>query len=373
MRGAVFGIIAAVLLIVAASCLFSGGGDSDDDLISPDPSEPEPVPGYPDGVHVDVQTCTVSFDSSVDWKVYDLLSSYYVKDGYNWSLYEGYGGTGQSIELGPGMYRITAADSEFEAVFPGTLHRTSEWIYDMGGAKHQISVSYDIDIERLAQQRDGSRDFNTPHTYLFSELPSLVSITDEIRSLESSMRSEFVRIGGDPDDEQGYADFLASFVQCAITYPYRMSGHGEDYSIYGQDEYWSMPLETLNLQYGDCEDTSILLCAIYAAAGYDPAVGGSSGHVYCGVALSSFIETSEERLKELDPYRPFKLFAYTPVEGSCSEEYADIVYYAVETIYDQLPVGYLGSGTRPPGSSTFWGTAGFYPYQGAESGIQAPS
>ena len=380
MKAAFSAVLVAILLMLAALFLIGGDGTvpgpdrPDDPGVSPEPDED----GYPEGVEVDLSSCTVSFDSPKDWKVYDLLSSYMVKERYTWCLYEGYGGTGDQIQLEPGMYRISVAGAEFEVVFPGTLHRTSEWTYDLDGRKCDVTVSYDIDVGDLAKQRDRGRAFNVTHDYLFSELPTLVSITDDIRSLESSLRSAFSGIGGNPDDRQDYADFLASFAQCAIGYPYHAydsdgASLGEDYSIYGQSEYWALPLETLNLQYGDCEDTSVLLCALYTVAGYKAATGGSNGHVFCGVALDDFTETSKERLKELDPYRPYKLYAYPPVEGSCSDEYSGVVYYAVETIYSQLPVGYIGSGTRPPGSSTFWGPAGFYPYQGAESGIQLPS
>lgn len=359
---------AAIVGIAVYAAGFSENGPGDEDSPGQDP-----IPGivYPEGVHVDLEGCTVTFDSLTGWTARDLLSSYYVKERYTWVPYQESSGTGTVICLGPGMYRIATDDSVFNVVFPGTLGRTSEWTYDLDGIVEKVSVSYDLDIVDLAHQREKGIEFNTPHKYLFSELPGLVSITDDIASLESALRSEFLRIGGDAGDEQGYADFLASFVQCAITYPYRIDKQGEDYSLYGQDEYWASPLETLNLQYGDCEDKSILLCALYVAAGYDAAVGGSYGHVYCGVALNGFAEVSQKRLKELDPYRSFKLYAHVPVEGP--EMYADTVYYAVETIYGQLPVGYLGSGTRDPGASTPWGPVGFYPYQGAESGIQAPS
>lgn len=370
-------VLVKVLIVVLAAAAIAGiaayAGSSENEPDDEGPTGQDPIPGtiYPEGVHVDSDACIVSFDSPTDWTVRDLFSSYYVKEGYVWVPYQESSGTGKAISLGPGMYRIVAGDLVFDVVFSGKLDRVSEWEYDMDGIVKDVSVTYVLDIDDLARQREKGMEFNVPHTYLFSELPGLVSITDDIVSLESSLRSEFIRIDGDADDEQGYADFLASFVQCAITYPYRVDKQGEDYSLYGQDEYWASPLETLNLQYGDCEDKSVLLCALYAAAGYDAAVGGSYGHVYCGVALSDFTEVSQKRLKELDPYRSFKLYAHVPVEGP--EMYADTVYYAVETIYNQLPVGYLGSGTRDPGASTPWGPVGFYPYQGAESGIQASS
>ena len=42
-----------------------------------------------------------------------------------------------------------------------------------------------------------------------------------------------------------------------------------DIDIHGVGEYWQLPIETLELRTGDCEDFSILLCSLYRANGYD--------------------------------------------------------------------------------------------------------
>lgn len=71
------------------------------------------------------------------------------------------------------------------------------------------------------------------------------------------------------------------FVQDAVTYRY-------DICQYGTNEYWSLPVETLYTQYGDCEDTAILLCSIASAMGVNSALvamqSSSSGHM--GAAIS---------------------------------------------------------------------------------------
>ena len=52
------------------------------------------------------------------------------------------------------------------------------------------------------------------------------------------------------------------FVQSAIHY-------SSDETLYGTDEFWAYPLETLYLHRGDCEDTAVLLCSIYSAMGIE--------------------------------------------------------------------------------------------------------
>jgi len=53
------------------------------------------------------------------------------------------------------------------------------------------------------------------------------------------------------------------------------------------EEYWKYPLETLYDQAGDCEDTSILLAALYKAAEYDTAFVLLPGHAVTAVVLPS--------------------------------------------------------------------------------------
>ena len=68
-----------------------------------------------------------------------------------------------------------------------------------------------------------------------------------------------------------------------------------DRNLYGVSEYWALPLETLYSGYGDCEDTSILFCAIGAKMGLDVGLVGFSysdaarkdlGHMGAAVALT---------------------------------------------------------------------------------------
>lgn len=385
--------LVAVLLIAAFAVGIGHGGTDTDRDAEPTPTPvPEPEGGYPEGISVDRETRTVSYSGEAVWHVHDLFEKNYVYDDSRsrWVEYVGYDITGPSIGLDPGYYRVTVDGLEFDIGFAGFMERTSGWDYDIDGRKFPVSISYTIDVGELIGVREESLAFNyelkpdgTDYVrHQFGELPGLVDVDDTVKSVEGSLRSEFERIGGSVSDRQGYADFLASFVQVAIPYPPSIyldgkdRSEGWDFAPYGKDEYWARSLETLCIQMGDCEDTAILLCALYAAAGYQAAVGGHYGHVFAGVALEDFVETSKERLEYLDPVNGsiYGVAESVPVEGSCDPPLSETVFYAVETIkYDQIPVGYLKGGSNQLGTMTPWGMSGFYPYQGAESGIQGSS
>ena len=93
-----------------------------------------------------------------------------------------------------------------------------------------------------------------------------------------------VRIANDFNTIYGYEsdakklDILLTFTQY-IPYQY-------DSEYKGQDEYWKYPVETLFEQGGDCEDTSLLFCAIAKAMGYDTAILLFDGHMAAGVSYS---------------------------------------------------------------------------------------
>ncbi|MGN0138165.1 MAG: hypothetical protein ACI381_06130 [Candidatus Methanomethylophilaceae archaeon] len=78
------------------------------------------------------------------------------------------------------------------------------------------------------------------------------------------------------------ADTVLHFVQDAIDYR-------SDLSLYGCNEWWAMPTETVYSGSGDCEDTSALFVAIASMMGLDVgflAMPGAS-HMAAGVILGS--------------------------------------------------------------------------------------
>ena len=93
-------------------------------------------------------------------------------------------------------------------------------------------------------------------------------------------------------DDVTRAQAVLNFVQCAIWYE-------RDSDLFGAEDFWASPAETLYLHRGDCEDTSILLCSIYLAMGYRCAMLDFPGHVAVGVYLGDsedylFCETATD-------------------------------------------------------------------------------
>lgn len=68
------------------------------------------------------------------------------------------------------------------------------------------------------------------------------------------------------------------FVQCAISYAH-------DSDLYGTENFWAFPVETLYLHRGDCEDTSVLLASILEAMGFATVLLDYPGHMAVGVEL----------------------------------------------------------------------------------------
>jgi predicted transglutaminase-like cysteine proteinase len=64
-----------------------------------------------------------------------------------------------------------------------------------------------------------------------------------------------------------------------------------DTNAHGVSEYWQLPIETLSLGTGDCEDFSILLCSLYRAIGWNEnevyvVVGEKEGMYHAWVKLN---------------------------------------------------------------------------------------
>lgn len=356
----------ALILVILAALLGPWASEGPD--VPDDPDDPV-LPEYPfdnqipEGFSFDQRKNILSATGVVSWHVFDMYHTF-MEDRY--TEYHGEDFVSDSVELAPGGYVITVGDEEFEVRVAGDVERTFSWKYRVGNVAESVSVTVSIPMEEFMEACDPNRVWNREtlavHTYMpFEQLPRLVVVDDVIRSLESSLEKEFLRIGGDPGDRQGFADFMACFVQLGIKYPPTVYSGQFDYYVWGSDEYWCVPLETLYHGIGDCEDTSALLCALYLVAGYDAAMGGHSGHVFAGVVIDDF----QERV--LVDYSYYKLsYAYGIIGFDIGGKpvYGDSLYRSVETIRGQLPVGYLATGNDSLDKKTFWGYAGFYPVSG---------
>lgn len=78
--------------------------------------------------------------------------------------------------------------------------------------------------------------------------------------------------------EKERATAALCFVLTAIRYT-------SDEYLYGTEEFWASPVETLYLHRGDCEDTTVLLCSIYGAMGIRSVLLDYPGHEAAGVIL----------------------------------------------------------------------------------------
>lgn len=100
----------------------------------------------------------------------------------------------------------------------------------------------------------------------------LVNPNDEYVQLLADELSDKIKT----TDEKEMAMEICYFVYSQIKY-------NSDESIYGANEYWATPLETLYLRTGDCEDQSILACSIMLAMNINAVLLDWEGHCAPGV------------------------------------------------------------------------------------------
>ncbi len=108
---------------------------------------------------------------------------------------------------------------------------------------------------------------------VFAEYPTDF-VTSETPCIQKISKILLDRSAGFSDYEK--ADLALRFVQDNVIYAL-------DSNLYGQDDFWAFPLETLYLGRGDCEDTSVLYASIIKAMGLDCVLLDYPGH--CAVAV----------------------------------------------------------------------------------------
>lgn len=154
----------------------------------------------------------------------------------------------------------------------------------------------------------------------YDVIVDFIVVNDVIDEIEKALKEEYESTGKIASG-QGYAEFILAFVHECYGYMY-------DEVQYSQSEYFAFPMETIYNGYGDCEDTSILLAAIYESAGYDTGVFLIPGHAITAVALDSYVAG------EYDSKYSVAVFSIT-VDGK--------TYYGCETTLDSniYGVGYI--------------------------------
>ena len=126
--------------------------------------------------------------------------------------------------------------------------------------------------------------------------------------------------GSSAADRIDYANYLLAFTQY-IQY--------DDEEADSGDDYWRYPLETLYDGTGDCEDTSILAAAMYAAAEITAGIFLLPGHAM--VSVEDSIGTIGEAVVH-DNYYPGETTSITYIIGEISEAF-DQSYFHLYTGY----------------------------------------
>ena len=152
---------------------------------------------------------------------------------------------------------------------------TYEWLcYDTNGHLSRQTLEIHVDSSVKSDVlRQGTVLVKAPILLVDPEDPYVVKVADHILSV----------IEGGTDYQKLSAALC--FVQKAIHY-------ASDEDLYGTDEYWSTPSETLRYHAGDCEDTSVLLISILGAMGIDSVLLDYPGHE----AVGAYIDSAQDYL-----------------------------------------------------------------------------
>ncbi len=181
---------------------------------------------------------------------------------------------------GAGEYNVTYScrygDADYFGYYTvladGTVSKVFAWKYDSDGDGTKEDYSYTLNIlysDYIGYvNRDCSRQSGTE-----DEDRAYVTSDDKyVRELAEYFTGK----------TNGWTDYnRMSFVLAFTQYIEYVS----DTESEGTEEYWKFPLETLFEQNGDCEDTSILFCAIASAMHYKSAMLLFYGHMAAGVEL----------------------------------------------------------------------------------------
>lgn len=164
-----------------------------------------------------------------------------------------------------------------------TVEKTYTWVYGGGTYSYVLSIDYD-DYVYYVGYYDVDERGDTYSTTGSSAGDLAFVYTDDVDDAYLQEIADYIDSITQGWSQQEKANMLLAFVEY-IEYAY-------DSDTHGTDEYWNTPLETLWLQCGDCEDTSILFCAIAREMGLDTCLILMNGHMAVGVYLESFTAPS---------------------------------------------------------------------------------
>ena len=185
-----------------------------------------------------------------------------------------------------GKYTLTYSGDKNEKFFgkiltiiaDGVDNKTFDWSY--GGKDYSITLGIRYSDYYTYKTDDIIRSQGTTeHDKMF-----VTSDDKYVKQIAEYISGATVGL-----DKAEVVNVLLRFTQ---TIPYMY-----DSESVGQEEYWKYPLETLYDGNGDCEDTSILFCAVGKAMGYDTALMLFSGHATGAISIADMgYDTSDVKL-----------------------------------------------------------------------------
>ncbi len=238
--------------------------------------------------------------------IYDDYSGDYISSS---SSYSG------TMKLIPGKYRAEAEEISPDGTvktssetyeIKGDIKRTYYWIYN-----HKVySLSWTAGYGEYTSFLNSGVDrwpYSDDERIAFAEHSS-----SGIRSLASALGTVTY---GMTDNER--ADCVLKFVQRCTEYEY-----DDDYA--GEEEYWKFPMETIIQRSGDCEDTSLLYCALMRELGYATVLliydDYDEGHAASGVALD-YVKDGVYYTKAGKKFYYCETTSDSMMVGDCPDEY----------------------------------------------------
>ena len=203
-------------------------------------------------------------------------------------------------------YRILYVD--------GYLERTWEFKYDdMTITDISLDILFSDYVEYMdklsvSERADNSKERQKHDSQFVVVDKYITSLAEQFKALQAKYGWTDIETAG----------CILAFTQY-IPYQYDSETHGES-------EYWNFPVETLYLNMGDCEDTSILTSTIYKAMGYESALILMSGHMAVGILGT-----------DLSGYSDFK---------KSHKTFSNSGYYYGETTSTTYELGEVPSGVR---------------------------
>lgn len=205
-----------------------------------------------------------------------------------------------------GKYTLTYSGDKNEKFFgkiltiiaDGVDNKTFDWSY--GGKDYSITLGIRYSDYYTYKTDDIIRSQGTTeHDKMF-----VTSDDKYVKQIAEYISGATVGL-----DKAEVVNVLLRFTQ---TIPYMY-----DSESVGQEEYWKYPLETLYDGNGDCEDTSILFCAVGKAMGYDTALMLFSGHATGAISIADMgYDTSDVKLKTERVGADFFPISYYTIDNS---------------------------------------------------------